>query len=54
MGPEFFQTRMGRKYYESDLPRQIKAMEELTKAIEESNRLKREEIETKQENKEEK
>jgi len=37
--PEFFQTMMGRKYYEHDLPEQIKAMNRLAKAIEKQNKL---------------
>jgi hypothetical protein len=36
---EFYQTMMGRKYYESDIPRQIKAMERLAKALEKQNEL---------------
>ena len=41
-GPAFFQTRMGRKFYEADMPRLVTAIErlservlELTTAIEE-------------------
>jgi len=40
--PEFFQTLMGRKYYEHDLPEQTKAMNRLAKAIEKQNELKEE------------
>ena len=38
-GPQFFQTQMGHKYYQSDLPRQIKAMNRLAEAIEKQNEL---------------
>lgn len=37
MGPEFFQTAMGRKFYESDFPKMIKAIERLATAIEKAN-----------------
>lgn len=36
-GPEFFQTPMGRHYYERQLPEQIKAMNRLAEAIEKQN-----------------
>ena len=39
MGPEFFQTMMGRKFYEHDVPELIKAFNRLSEAIEESNAL---------------
>ncbi len=32
---EFYQTVMGKRYYEHDLPQSTKAMEELAKAIKE-------------------
>ncbi len=37
MGPEFFQTQMGRKFYEADVPALIKAINRLADAIECSN-----------------
>lgn len=33
-GPEFFQTGMGRKFYESDVPRSAEALERIAKALE--------------------
>ncbi len=39
MGPEFFQTQMGRKFYEHDFPALIKAVNRLADAMEESNRI---------------
>jgi len=47
MAIEFFQTIMGRRYYESNLPRQIDAMNRLADAIEEQNKLKEKELEKK-------
>ncbi len=41
MGPEFFQTRMGQKFFEADVPNMINAMNRLAKAIEEQNTLMR-------------
>ena len=32
-GPEFFQTQMGQKYYNFQLPKLIKALEEHTEAL---------------------
>jgi hypothetical protein len=43
-GPEFFQTRMGQKYYDYQLPQQIQAMNRLAAAIEKQNELKEKEI----------
>ena len=45
MGPEFFQTRMGQKFFEADVPNMIDAMNRLAKAIEEQNALMRSEKE---------
>jgi len=39
MGPEFFQTMMGRKFYEADVPRVASALERIAAAMEEANRL---------------
>lgn len=39
MGPEFFQTGMGRKFYEADVPELIKAINRLAAAVEKSNSL---------------
>ena len=33
MGPEFFQTGMGRKYYEQTMPRLVKQMELLNQNL---------------------
>lgn len=33
-GPEFFQTMMGRKFYEADVPRIAKALERIAAALE--------------------
>jgi hypothetical protein len=33
-GPEFFQTIMGRKFYEADVPRALKALERIAAALE--------------------
>jgi len=35
--PQFFQTGMGRKYYESTLPSIARALERIAAALEESN-----------------
>lgn len=35
-GPEFYQTQMGRRYYENTLPRNTEAMNRLATAIEEN------------------
>ncbi len=39
MGPEFFQTGMGRKFYEADVPELINAINRLAAAVEKSNSL---------------
>ena len=33
-GPEFFQTGMGHKFYDSDVPRIVKALERIAAALE--------------------
>lgn len=33
-GPDFFQTRMGHRFYESTLPRIASALERIAKALE--------------------
>ena len=37
MGPQFFQTMMGRRFYESDVPRIAKALERIATELEKSN-----------------
>ena len=39
MGPEFFQTMMGRKFYEADVPRIAVALERIADALEKQNAL---------------
>jgi len=34
MGPSFFQTKMGAKFYESDIPRALRALERLVAVAE--------------------
>ena len=36
---EFYRTSMGRKFYESDLPRLISVLEKIANKMEESNKL---------------
>ena len=50
MVPRFDETNRGRKFYESDLPRLIKAIEENTKELKRANDLKEQEL--KKDNKE--
>lgn len=38
-GPEFFQTRMGQKFYEYDVPRLAEALERLADQLETFNRI---------------
>lgn len=38
MGIEFFQSMMGRKFYEADVPRITKALERIADALEEQNK----------------
>ena len=33
-GPEFFQTIMGKKFYEADVPRALRALERIADALE--------------------
>lgn len=39
-GPEFFQTQMGRRYYECTLPKMVEMLERIAKAMEDANRMK--------------
>lgn len=48
-GPEFFQTGMGRKFYESDVPRIAKALERIATALEARNKKEADEQNRKQE-----
>ena len=36
-GPEFFQTMMGRKFYDADVPRLLAVLERIAAALEEGN-----------------
>ena len=38
MGIEFFNTMMGRKFYEADVPRITKALERIADALENQNK----------------
>ena len=38
MGIEFFQSMMGRKFYEADVPRITKALERIADALEKQNK----------------
>jgi hypothetical protein len=42
--PEFFQTLLGRKFYESDVPRIARALEDIASQLEIQNKLKEEEL----------
>lgn len=42
-GPEFFETRMGRKFFEMDVPDLTEAINRLASAIEKANTLKEKE-----------
>jgi len=44
-GPEFFQTRMGHKFYEADVPRIAEALEHIGKQLMIANELKKIELE---------
>ena len=33
-GPKFFQTHMGRKFFESDFPRMVRVLEKIAKILE--------------------
>jgi hypothetical protein len=44
-GPQFFQTRMGQKFYGSDVPRIAEALEEIGKEMKKTNELKKKELE---------
>ena len=47
MAVEFFQTKMGQKYYNYDLPKLIESNTRLAAAIEKQNTLKEKELRTK-------
>ncbi len=34
MGPQFFETSIGRKFYQSDVPKMVKLMERIAEALE--------------------
>lgn len=38
MGPQFFQTGMGQKFFEVTVPRMVKALERIADALEEQNK----------------
>jgi hypothetical protein len=40
MAPEFFQTKMGRKYYERDIPTIAKSLSSIASSLEEKDKLK--------------
>lgn len=42
-GPKFFQTRMGVRFFEADLPRLIDALEKIGKEMSQQNELKKQE-----------
>ena len=44
---QFFQTMMGKKYYEADIPRIRTSLERIADALEQANRLKSKELEVK-------
>lgn len=44
MGPEFYQTGLGRKFYEVDVPELVKQMARIAAALEEQNRLQKEQL----------
>lgn len=39
-GPQFFQTQMGRRYFEHTLPKMVEVLERIAKALEDANQLK--------------
>ncbi len=47
MALDFFQTKMGQKYYNYDLPKLIESNNRLSAALEKQNALKEREIRTK-------
>lgn len=47
MGPRFDETPRGRRFFESDLPKLIKAIQELTEEMKRTNDLKAEEYKRK-------
>lgn len=44
MGPRFDETPRGRRFFESDLPKLIKAIQELTEEMKRTNDLKEKEL----------
>lgn len=46
--PQFFQTNLGRKFFEADVPKLVKGIDELAKHQGEANRLKQRELEMKE------
>lgn len=44
MSAEFFQTRMGKKFYEADVPRLANALEQIAKEMKRANDMKEEEL----------
>jgi len=40
---EFFKTMMGTKFYQSDVPRLVKALEKIAEELEKANKLKEKE-----------
>lgn len=43
-GPDFFKTKMGRRFYEGTMPRLVEETSRLADALEEHNKLKRKEL----------
>lgn len=50
VGPEFFQTRMGQKFYEHDVPKITKTLESIAAELKRANDLKEQELNVKQSN----
>ena len=46
-GPEFFQTRMGQKFYAGDIPRIVDALADIAKEFKRANDLKEKELQKK-------
>ena len=45
--PDFFQTIMGRKFYEGDVPRIAKSLDDIAKELKRANDLKEKELKRK-------
>lgn len=45
--PNFFQTLMGKKFYEGDMPRIVRSLEQIAKELKRQNDLKESELKTK-------